>query len=77
MEGLQSALTFYSISMIHAFDQAYKKLIYVKRPKRVCTVQEIKKKKMGPRKGPWKLKNKDTPHANDDFASMLDASNIN
>jgi hypothetical protein len=35
------------------------------------------KKKMGPRKDPWKLKNKDTPHANDDFASMLDASNIN
>lgn len=32
---------------------------------------------MGPRKDPWKLTNEDTPHANDDFASMLDASNIN
>jgi hypothetical protein len=32
---------------------------------------------MGPRKDPWKLRNEDTPHANDDFASMLDTSNIN
>jgi hypothetical protein len=62
--------------MIHAFDQAYKK--YMSKGQSVY-VQSKKffLKKMGPRKDPWKLRNEDTPHANDDFASMLDASNIN